>query len=252
MYKFHHIPTDKYQPISHDNSYLFTHYDKVSNFLSRNLEKNYKSILAKPIQSGFSFDWFSVFEGLQDINDLDPTFKEAGLVSYWQFKTDLNSRIKDFSNSTDEDQRNWASLLSKVFNENDNYIFSNRNEIVVVWGWKFDNVEIYKPNLVSGQMPSPAASNSATAKEELEVSPENISTSTEIDDPILDSTYDDEISDEYIVRSPDTVEPEKENNKIDKLSFLGFLKWFAGTYWWLLWLLTFLTALVFTIKALKQ
>ena len=68
MNKFHQIPTDSFAPISHDNSYLFNHYDKVANFLAFNLEKNYKNILAKPVQNGYSFDWFSNFENLKNIN----------------------------------------------------------------------------------------------------------------------------------------------------------------------------------------
>ena len=60
MHKFHQIPTDKYIPVSHENSYLFNHYDKVANFLAFNLDKNYKNIKEKQVQNGFKYDRFSI------------------------------------------------------------------------------------------------------------------------------------------------------------------------------------------------
>lgn len=258
MNKFHQIPTDQFVPISHDNSYLFTHYDKVSNFLAFNLNRNYKNILAKPVQNGYMFDWFSVHEGLININQYGKTETDAGLIKYWEFIEIVNAKIAELSNTDDEDRRNWASLLSKVFNHHNNFIFSNGKEISIVWGWKFDNNEIYKPSIANKpaigavQGVEAGAISSINAEHDQKIEKMNLAVEEkgQVDaekpkiraiKPIFDEPTE-------VLGSTDAVK-EQDSNKI--YGFRGFLQWFAAKFWWLLWLLTFLAALVFFIKAYK-
>lgn len=231
MNKFHQIPTDTFVPISHDNSYLFNHYDKVANFLAFNLEINYKKILAKPVQNGYEFDWFSVYENLKNINEQDTKETETSLLKYWEFIEVINAKISQLSLSNDENNKNWANLLTKVFNHNDNFIFSNGKDICIVWGWKFDNNQNYKPNFTIKTNPI------ETIGESFESQPEP-TTPNVIEDPYIEDPIEEEILQDYL-----------EEEIIEKTSFLEFLKWFASTYWWLLWLLTVLIALVFLIKS---
>ncbi len=235
MNKFHQIPTDTFVPISHDNSYLFNHYDKIANFLAFNLEKNYKNILAKPVQNGYMFDWFSIYDNLISNNDKNKEESENELLKYWEFIEVINAKINQLSNSNDENNKNWAKLLTKVFNQKDNFIFSNGNNICIVWGWKFNNNEIYKPNL--------------TKRENIiapEIQPSENHQATNIEseeqEPALEGNPEDDSF------SNDQVEEIIEEEIIKDSSFLEFLKWFASKYWWLLWLLTSLIALVFFIK----
>ena len=233
MNKFHQIPTDKFIPISHENSYLFNHYDKVANFLAFNLEKNYKNILAKPVQNGYAFDWFSNYEKLSNINEKLKSETEGELLKYWNFIDIINTKIKQLSNSSDDNNKNWAELLSKVFDHQNNFIFSNGTDICIVWGWKFDNNQNYKPNFAAKINPiSPIAETF-----------ENQSAPTPQD--VLGNDYVEEPIEEKEQTQPDNWEEEI----IEETSFLEFLKWFASTYWWLLWLLTALIALVFFIKS---
>lgn len=241
MNKFHQIPTDKFVPISHDNSYLFNHYDKVANFLAFNLEKNYKNILAKPVQNGYIFDWFSTYENLESITAKPKNESEIGLLKYWGFIEVLNTKIEQLSNSNDENNKNWANLLTKVFNHQDNFIFSNGKDICIVWGWKFDNNENYKPNLINKQTPDVFNDQIAAP-----ISKPFENNTPEVK-PIISSeeTYDKEklTEDQVIEETPIYEEIIK-----DESNFLNFLKWFASKYWWLLWLLTFFSALVFFYK----
>lgn len=235
MNKFHQIPTDTFVPISHDNSYLFTHYERIANFLAFNLEKNYKNILAKPVQNGYMFDWFSVYENLVNNNQKSKEESENELVKYWEFMEVINTKISQLLHSNDENNKNWANLLTKVFNQKDNFIFSNGNNICIVWGWKFNNNEIYKPNLTKREniiAPGiqPSENHQATNIE------------SEEQEPVLEGNPEDDSF------SNDQVEEIIEVEIIKDSSFLEFLKWFASNYWWLLWLLTSLIALVFLIK----
>ena len=242
MNKFHQIPTDTFIPISHDNSYLFNHYDKVANFLAFNLERNYKNILAKPVQNGYEFDWFSVYENLRNINDNSNSESNTELIKYWEFIDLINLKIDQLANSNDDNNKNWASLLSKVFDHQNNFIFSNGTDICIVWGWKFDNNKNYKPNLVS---------NTAFDIQNVENSEKKDSNETFISPPsapIISEEIKNEIEEPQ--EEIEEHEEEQEEEIKEKLSFFEFLKWFASKYWWLLWLLTSLIALTFFIKSL--
>lgn len=227
MNKFHLIATDTFVPISHDNSYLFNHYDKVANFLAFNLERNYKNILAKPVQNGYAFDWFSNYENLKNINEKTKSESETELLKYWEFIDIINLKISQLSDSNDVNNKNWAELLSKVFDHQNNFIFSNGTDLCIVWGWKFDNNQNYKPNFATKTNPI------APIADTLESQP-----------TVLENEYVEEYVEEEEIQQ-DNLEEEI----IEESSFLEFLKWFASTYWWLLWLLTALIALVFFIKS---
>lgn len=232
MNKFHQIPTDSFVPISHDNSYLFNHYDKVANFLAFNLEKNYKNILAKPVQNGYAFDWFSNYDNLKNINELPKSASETELLKYWEFIDVIQHKISQLSDSNDENNTNWAELLSKVFDHQNNFIFSNGTNLSIVWGWKFDNIQNYKPNFAAKIDPI------YQIEEPIESQP------TPIPQDVLEEEFIDEpVEDEEI--QPDNLDEEIK----EETSFLEFLKWFASTYWWLLWVLTALIAFVFFIKS---
>lgn len=230
MNKFHQIPTDKFVPISHDNSYLFNHYDKVANFLAFNLEKNYKNILAKPVQNGYLFDWFSVYENLVDIKEKETVETETALMKYWEFIEVINAKIQQLSNSNDENNKNWAKLLTKVFKRQDNFIFSNGKDICIVWGWKFDNNELYKPNIATNQnldlIPEKivASIEKPLEKSVPEYNPTNIS---------HDFIHEEDLIEEIVFE--EVLIDEDINHKSS--GFLEFLKWFASKYWWLLLIL---------------
>lgn len=232
MNKFHQIPTDTFVPISHDNSYLFNHYDKVANFLAFNLEKNYKNILAKPVQNGYAFDWFSNYENLKNINEQSKSESEIELLKYWEFIDVINLKISQLSDSNDDNNKNWAELLSKVFDHQNNFIFSNGTDLCIVWGWKFDNNQNYKPNFVPKTNPiSPIEETFVNQPTPI---PQNVLEEEYVEKPVEDEEIQQDNLEEEI---------------IEETSFLEFLKWFASTYWWLLWLLTALIALVFFIKS---
>lgn len=231
MNKFHQIPTDTFVPISHDNSYLFNHYDKVANFLAFNLEKNYKNILAKPVQNGYAFDWFSNYENLKNINEKPKSESESELLKYWEFIDIINLKISQLADSNDDNNKNWAELLSKVFDHQNNFIFSNGTDLCIVWGWKFDNNQNYKPNFAAKT--NPIAPIAETLESQPIPTPQNILEEEYVEEPVEEEIQQDNLEEEII----------------EETSFLEFLKWFASTYWWLLWLLTALIALVFFIKS---
>jgi hypothetical protein len=249
MNNFHQIPTDKFIPVSHDNSYLFNHYDKVANFLAFNLEHNYKSILAKPIQNGYSIDWFSNYTGLKSIKEFDKSSSEKALSEYWNIVGIVNAKIYQLENSNDENNRNWAGLLKKVFSHQDNFIFYNGINISIIWGWKFENLENYKPKFLinsqeSDSDPESFSDNSAAPIHEIEEEESFEKPEEEIA----------EQEESYLTEEEEIIEeviPEDEMYE-DRGRFLDFLKWFASKFWWSLGLLALLIIIIFFIRTINS
>jgi hypothetical protein len=238
MNKFHQIPTDKFLPVSHENSYLFNHYDKIANFLAFNLDKNYKDILAKPVKNDLTFDWYSVYDGLIIIDKNNENDKV--LTKYWGFIDIINDKIKTLSKANDENSRNWASLLTKTFNHQDNFIFSNGNDICIVWGWKFDNNDIERPIQIQNiEIP-----NEPTLLNGSEINPQ-------LDEKKLDNDINEAEADESNIESKEEEFEVKEHIVSNKSNFLKFLKWIASKFWWLLWVLLILIILLFLFKSCK-
>ena len=121
MQKFHQISTDQYVPLSHDNSYLFNHYEKVHNFIKLKIDSQYKNILAKPIKHNYEVEWFSPFPDLRETTEN----QQLALHQYWDFQDKLSKQLDVLSNNKDEDKKNWISLLKTVFNPENNIIFNN-------------------------------------------------------------------------------------------------------------------------------
>jgi hypothetical protein len=245
MNKFHQIPTDKFVPISHDNSYLFNHYDKVANFLAFNLEQNYKNILGKPVQNGYVFDWFSSYENLERITSKPTNESEIGLLKYWEFIDVINAKIQQLSNSNDENNKNWANLLTKVFNHQDNFIFSNGKDICIVWGWKFDNNELYRPNILKTPNTFLYPDRNAVSTD---IPTDNNRYGNESVNNFKEPTIDEESIEEDSfdeIKVTEKIETNKEH-----FSFLEFLKWFASNYWWFLLIILGLIIVVITYKLL--
>jgi hypothetical protein len=243
MNKFHQIPTDTFAPISHDNNYLFNHYEKVSNFLAFNLGRNYKNILAKPVKNNYQIDWFSVYENLETIDNSKD--QKSDLDKYWEFIDIITAIINQLSSSNDEDSKNWASLLTKVFSQKENVVFSNGKDICIVWGWKFENTNNYKANIISRQSYSEVPQPKSISDNIIEQKP-----SVNGDDNISkQETEQIAIKEEEIEELPYNEPITYNDYPIDKIeeesSFLKFLKWFASKFWWLL--MALLILIVFSL-----
>lgn len=251
MNKFYEIATDHYLPLSHDNNYLFNHYDRITNFLTFNIDQQYRNLLAKPIKSGYNIEWFSIYPNL--VNAQGSEHEEFAYRKYYEFLEVIKQRIENFKSQRDQDAINWAEILEKVFNEQDNFIYTNGKDISIVWGWKFENSQIYKPAL---QLANPPI--------EEEIIEENTPIVENITEPIGENNepvLEDEIVEDLPIDEPkveeelpeEIIEKEDEFPKDESLErkpgFLEFLKWFAGTYWWFLIILLVFIVLIFVYKS---
>ncbi|GEM55967.1 hypothetical protein B0A58_12910 [Flavobacterium branchiophilum NBRC 15030 = ATCC 35035] len=249
MIKFHQIPTEKFKPLSHDKEYLFNLYEKIANFLAINFEngKNHKNKIAKPVRNSNDTDFYAPFPNLKPIEEIENN--DSIVNDYWNFIEVVNQKIELLKQAKDENHKDWAKILTEVFNDQNNIIFSNGIEFCIVWGWQFENRNNYKPSIQSIKEPEKKLYNeeiplSNPIKENEDITHENDSNPknevTEIEEQEII---------EDIVKDNEEVVIEEVFEK--KYSFFEFLKWFASNYWGLLLILAALIILTFLYKSIK-
>lgn len=241
MRLFHSTPTDLYLPLSHDNAYLFVHYDKIINFLSFSVDKKYRHILAKPVKNNYQIDWYSPYEGLVWNSSADQSNSNQ---IYWEFYVALEAKINELAVRQDDNTKDWIALLKKVFNPADNVLYSNGKDISIIWGWKFENNTIVKPD-ISSTLKGGASQDDHFIDKTIPTtpSPKEGKSNQKIDK-----------EEEVIEGLPPDYEEDIEEPKEDEQnygSFIEFLKNFASRYWWFLLLLLLLICLTFFIKSLS-
>jgi subtilisin family serine protease len=140
MNQFFKISTENFEAISHENRYLYNQYDSIDSFIKGNFDPSYANLLAKPIFKKKEVTWFTnhdaTFKRISEFNELE---KEKLLQSYWFKIAPIKSKIEAFKRSQNIDKRNWAFILNEVFNDENNIIFSDGENIVLLWGWRFRN-----------------------------------------------------------------------------------------------------------------
>lgn len=255
MNKFHQLSTDKFKPLSYDNTYLFNLYDKVLNFIKARIGHKYGHILAKPVQRGYEIEWFSPF---QDLHDVSEKKNKAALLQYFEFQDLLNKQVEQLSGSNEPDAKNWASLLTKVFDKQNNVIFSNGKDISVIWGWEFENNTIHRPNFgdfSEDENETEVNENAEVEKSENTALPEESENKNEVTEPepgpkLKHEPVEQEKEEEFFLFTDDETEQEPKPEPKSKKSFLEFLKEFSAKYCWLLLLLLVLCVIIFFLKSL--
>ena len=246
MQKFHSIATDRYIPLSFDNAYLFNQYDRISNFLVFNLDKTYRNFLTKPVKSNYEIDWYSVHADLKPVEQ--SPFREFGMKQYWLVFEKLQKQIEELTRSNDSNVQYWGAILKTVLNPEDNLIFTNGKDVCIVWGWKFENNQNSKPNLLTDNIPDVLVPPLIPIEEpELNIEKQPTIAEMEMKKPANDEAYT-LTRDKYFLPTIDEGEVAVETTT--KGNFLAFLKHIAVNYWWILITLLVLICLVFFFKSL--
>lgn len=261
MNRFYTLSTDKFVPISYDNKHLFNTYELVNNFIRTRISATYKNILAKPILQNHEVGWYSPFLDLRETVDV------AAQRKYFAFRDELQRHIDQLSSSSDPNARYWVGLLEKVFAQKDNKLFTNGQDICVVWGWAFDNYQIQRPDIDPRQEEEQALSEKVlppTVPTESPQPPVREVPQQEVPQPPIEAPQEEEEEEQeeeettpeasqeetpelptYQEWMPEEEAPQEEEKK----SFLEFLKEFAATYWWLLVVLLVAICFVFLVKS---
>ena len=120
------IETNKYDPISYGTNYLYNEFDRIQSFLIKQNAQRYKNILAKPVLSNGSVQWYANFnQPFSRINELNADAQVSIKKQYWEFRQHIDKEIQQLSLSRETEKQNWGGLLKEVFNEDDNVILSD-------------------------------------------------------------------------------------------------------------------------------
>jgi hypothetical protein len=163
------IETNKYDPISYGTNYLYNEFDRIQSFLIKQNAQRYKNILAKPVLSNGSVQWYANFnQPFSRINELNADAQVSIKKQYWEFRQHIDKEIQQLSLSRETEKQNWGGLLKEVFNEDDNVILSDGTDWCLLWGWKFRNTqenylspEFMPKPVLQESMAKPLSSNSS-------------------------------------------------------------------------------------------
>jgi subtilisin family serine protease len=217
MNKFTTISTKDYTPLSYKEEYFHNKYELIQSFISEKIGEDFSDILAMPVIKERDVEWYTKSERkFKRVSEYPKSEQDKILSIYWGKINKINKLSASFTSSNSFDKKRWAKLVNDVFNSNNNIVFSDGENIVLLWGWKFNALE---ENYVP---PSPIIS-TADAIE-----------ANTISEPIED--------DNPIPRIPPT--STNEDPIIPKLPwYIVFWEWIKkifGRFWWILLLLLIL------------
>lgn len=140
MNKITSISTKDYTPLSYQGEYYHKKYDLIKSFLSEKFGNDFSKILAQPLIEGRNIEWFNESENnFKRVTEFTKDEQDKILRIYWEKINKINELSSTFSSSSSVDKKKWAKLITSVFNSNNNIIYSDGNdEVVILWGWKFE------------------------------------------------------------------------------------------------------------------
>ncbi len=152
MNKFISISTKDYTPLSYQGEYYHSKYDLIKSFLSERFGNDFSKILAKPIIEGRNIEWHNESNNnFKRVSEFSKDKQDKILKIYWDKINKINELSSSFSSSSSKDKKKWANLITNVFNSNNNIVYSDGKEaVVILWGWKFEtSTENYIPEQIT-------------------------------------------------------------------------------------------------------
>jgi len=139
MNKFTTLSTKDYAPLSYRKEYFHNKYELIKSFISKRFGEDFSEILAMPIINSGVVEWYTKKDKkLKRVSEFPKPAQEKILNLYWQKINKINDLSNSFSSSNSYDKKRWAELINNVFNSNNNIVYSDGDEIVILWGWKFN------------------------------------------------------------------------------------------------------------------
>jgi len=242
MKKITSIPTHSFEPISFGDNYLYSQYEKLRSFLQVNFNQKIANFIAKPVITNSEVGWYAnYYTEFKPISEFNQETQGALLSNYWEILNTINAKIKSLRSNINNDQNEWYSLLNAVFDSENNKIYSDGQNIVILWGWKFFNAH---ENKLPTFIPQPKFDTPILPDESIftPINEPEIPSEVANEAPLIEET-------EPLIENP---EPFVEEKKSFWQRLLEFLKWFASKYWWLLLLLLLIILFLFFFNSCES
>ena len=214
MKSFYINSSSDFHPISFGDTYLYSEYRKIKDFLIANNQQDLLNALAIPSFYNNQIEWKA--ESNHEINKLK-TYSEVQqeeiLSVYNDFINSYEKFLKKLEQSNNNDNDNWRNLLFSLIQGTGNELFYDGEKIFITWGWKLIDESKKKliPSYNQKDKPQQEISNILKVEEEKEV--------------------------EDIKKVYDKPVPTLKNKKIKeqkKLSLLERIYLFLKKLWWLI------------------
>ena len=137
MVRFYTISTVDFQPISFENVYLYSEYNKIKNFLVSKNQLELLKVLAMPSYIKKNIEWRA--NSKHEIKKLDQYSKaqqDKILYQYNEYLNSYNSFVNNLRSSNNQDNKNWGELLFSLIKGSANELFFDGENIYITWGWR--------------------------------------------------------------------------------------------------------------------
>jgi hypothetical protein len=142
MNQFYQNTSHHFKPLLFNNEMACLQYDALTSFLQNNISKEYHNLLAKPFVNNNNINWYTNINGkFSPLDFFSKAERNNALIKYHQFKEEIKKLSDTLIESNNIEKITWANMLIQVFDINNNIVFSNGNEIVLLWGWTFNSAE---------------------------------------------------------------------------------------------------------------
>jgi subtilisin family serine protease len=282
MKPFYSFKTADFTPTSYKSKYLSEYYNQARSLLRFQFsDEAIQNILAEEKRDGNNVQWHTSFpKEFKRISEFDEDTQTFLSTKFCLLRDQIIVFFDDKSkNKGGENAKEWKLIFEEVFNPNNIIIFSNGDDITVVWGWSLLNNENYLPFLnyskkkTEATLPnsiSPITQADDSQFKEVNDDANNKSGDTgnsiereiEKSPPISVNIDEDEIEPEedvaLIPEEPDQIDEKRIIEDPDKpasnwfFSFLNWLEWLFKKFWWLLLLLLLILLLLFFLKKCSE
>ena len=224
MVKFYNISTKEYQPISFENVYLYSEYNKIRNFLVSNNQQELLKILAIPTFNNHNIEWSAnTSSEIKKLDQYSKTQQDKILFQYNEFLNLYNSFIHNLKSSNNQDNKNWGELLFSLIEGTANELFFDGQDIFITWGWRL--LDENSKKLIPVYSPPPSI--------------------VEDMKPIMEE----EIEDPEVIPIIDEYEPFEE---VEKLSWLDRFYLFLKRIWWLVPMMSVIILILVLLKSCEN
>lgn len=273
MKPFFTSSVNEFDLVSNHINYMFEQHAQIHQFLKSNFQEPYHHLLAKPERVGSVINWFTDIPGeIKRVEDFPIETRTKLLNIYNARKHEIEATCIRLANSDDFDKQLWANILKSAFNPDNLFLFSNGEEVLLVWGIKTNKqrdyivpFDEYKAaiipasialNEVEDEEPvSPAEEDSESDTNEVvddnpEIEDEQTLNQSDENEQIESFNREDEVNEEEITKDEieeSAFEPvtEESNKKVKKeervakpkhwfYTALDRFEVFASKFWWLI------------------
>jgi subtilisin family serine protease len=267
MKPFFTSSVNDYELVSNHINYMFEQYAQIHQFLKSNFQEPFHHLLAKPERVGTAIHWYSEISGeIKRVEDFPIEARTKLLNIYNARKHEIEATCIRLGNSDDFDKQLWSNILKSAFNPDNLFLFSNGEEVILVWGIKtnkqrdyhvpFDEYksallapifvedeETEQPDSTEDEEASEEAANDAVEEEVYEeplieaevpstLSEQNVNDESEefhVEETVQEQEQTPDVHHEKVAKKVRVVKP-----KHWFYSALDRFELFAGKYWWLI------------------